>query len=143
MKRTLYLVPLFLIALLCVPTVQTGWSQSDEKTQLIRVVEELESDLKGLKKSHENLRISALKLGSLFDSLSKKVEEAGQLAQSGGDTSALLQATKEMQEMNMSFNLQYLNLQKNMQDENRQFTMISNIMKTKHDTAKNAINNVR
>ena len=136
MKRTLYLVPLLLFALLFTPTVQTGWGQSDEKVQLIRIVEELENDLKGLEKNHENLRVSALKLGSLFDSLSKKVEEAGQLAQSGGDTSALLQATKEMQEMNMSFNLQYLNLQKNMQDENRQFTMISNIMKTKHDTAK-------
>ena len=42
-----------------------------------------------------------------------------------------------------TFNLQYLNLQQNMQHENRQFTMISNIMKTKHDTAKNAISNVR
>jgi hypothetical protein len=30
-----------------------------------------------------------------------------------------------------------------MQDENRRFTLVSNIMKTKHDTAKNAINNVR
>jgi len=27
--------------------------------------------------------------------------------------------------------------------ENRQFTLVSNIMKTKHDTAKIAINNVR
>jgi hypothetical protein len=27
--------------------------------------------------------------------------------------------------------------------ENRRFTMVSNIMETKHDTAKNAINNIR
>jgi hypothetical protein len=52
-------------------------------------------------------------------------------------------ATREMQEMNQSFNLQYLQLQQKMQQENRQFTMMSNIMKTKHDTAKNAINNIR
>lgn len=57
--------------------------------------------------------------------------------------SNLMQSTKEMQEMNQSFNLQYLGLQQKMQAENRQFTMISNIMKTKHDTARNAINNVR
>jgi hypothetical protein len=30
-----------------------------------------------------------------------------------------------------------------MQQENRQFTLVSNIMKTKHDTAKSAINNIR
>ena len=57
--------------------------------------------------------------------------------------SDLIADTKTMQEMQMSFNLQYLELQQQMQDENRRFTMISNIMKTKHDTAKNSINNIR
>ncbi len=61
-----------------------------------------------------------------------------------GDTSAAnLLETREIQEMNQSFNLQYLSLQQKMQGENRQFTALSNIMKTKHDTAKNAISNVR
>jgi hypothetical protein len=44
---------------------------------------------------------------------------------------------------NMSFNMQYLMLQQSMQDENRRFTLLSNIMKTKHDTAENSISNVR
>ncbi|UCF43965.1 MAG: RHS repeat protein [Planctomycetota bacterium] len=44
---------------------------------------------------------------------------------------------------NMSYNLQYLQLQNKMQRDNRQFTLISNIMKMKHDTAKNLINNIR
>ncbi len=43
----------------------------------------------------------------------------------------------------MSFNLQYLQLQDQMQNENRQYSAVSNIMKTKHDTAKNAIRNIR
>jgi hypothetical protein len=43
----------------------------------------------------------------------------------------------------ISFNMQYLQLQNEMQQENRKFSVLSNIMKTKHDTAKNAINNVR
>jgi hypothetical protein len=62
-----------------------------------------------------------------------------------GDISdaALMEANKSMQEMQQSFNLQYLQLQNQMQDENRQFTMVSNIMKTKHDTVKNSINNIR
>ena len=43
----------------------------------------------------------------------------------------------------MSFNLQYLQLQNQMQNENRQYTAVSNIMKTKHDTVKNSISNIR
>ena len=43
----------------------------------------------------------------------------------------------------MSFNLQYLQLQSQMQHEKRSYTAISNIMKTKHDTVKNSISNVR
>jgi hypothetical protein len=50
---------------------------------------------------------------------------------------------KSMGEVNMSFNLQYLQLQSAMQDENRSYTAISNIMKTKHETVKNSISNVR
>lgn len=65
------------------------------------------------------------------------------LAASGDSSAVLMQETRRMQELNQSFNLQYLSLQQNMQAENRQFTTLSNIMKTKHDTAKNAINNVR
>jgi hypothetical protein len=48
-----------------------------------------------------------------------------------------------MQELQMSFNMQYLQLQDSMQNDNRQFTMVSNIMKTKHDTVKNTISNIR
>lgn len=47
------------------------------------------------------------------------------------------------EEMQQSFNLQYLQLQQNMQQQNRQFTLVSNIMKVKHDTAQAAIRNMR
>ena len=50
---------------------------------------------------------------------------------------------KQLIEMSQSFNLQYLGLQQAMQDENRRYTLVSNIMKNKHDTSKNAINNIR
>ncbi|MCC6810405.1 MAG: hypothetical protein IT381_23440 [Deltaproteobacteria bacterium] len=64
-------------------------------------------------------------------------------AAGGGGQDQLLNATKQMQETQMSFNLQYLQLQSQMQHENRSYTAISNIMKTKHDTVKNSISNVR
>ena len=63
----------------------------------------------------------------------------------GGESSQawLMAATQSMQELQMSFNMQYLQLQDSMQNDNRQFTMVSNIMKTKHDTVKNTISNIR
>jgi len=53
-----------------------------------------------------------------------------------------MSATQGMQESQMSFNMQYLQLQNSMQNDNRQFSMVSNIMKTKHDTVKNTISNI-
>lgn len=61
----------------------------------------------------------------------------------GNSQQDMINQTKGMQEMMASFNLQYLQLQEKMQAENRSFTSISNVMKTKHDTAKASINNVR
>ncbi len=46
-------------------------------------------------------------------------------------------------DMQMNGDLQYLQLQQDMQHENRQFTMVSNIMNVRHDTAKTSINNIR
>ena len=59
------------------------------------------------------------------------------------DSGALVNATRQMEETQMSFNLQYLQLQSQMQNENRSYTAVSNIMKTKHDTVKNSISNIR
>lgn len=62
----------------------------------------------------------------------------------GGDAfNQMMAATQQMAEFNASFNLQYLQLQEKIQVDTRQFNLISNIMKTKHDAAKNALNNVR
>jgi hypothetical protein len=55
----------------------------------------------------------------------------------------MMSATQQMAEFQASFNLQYLQLQEKIQIDSRQFNLVSNIMKTKHDAAKNALNNVR
>jgi hypothetical protein len=60
-----------------------------------------------------------------------------------GSQEQLQAAAKQMQLPQMSFNLQYLQLQSQMQNENRSYTAVSNIMKTKHDTVKNSISNIR
>ena len=48
----------------------------------------------------------------------------------------------EMQQQNQAFNLQYLQLQNELQEDNRRFSTLTNLMKVRHDTAKSAINNM-
>ena len=57
----------------------------------------------------------------------------------GGD---VMEATRALQQEAQSFNLQYLQLQESMQQESREFTALTNVMKVKHDSAKAAINNI-
>ena len=71
---------------------------------------------------------------------SRKSKELAGKWQSGLRIANTVQGMREMQE---SFNLQYLTLQNKMSNDNRQFSMISNIMKNKYDTAKNSIGNMR
>ena len=105
-------------------------------------------DVRKLEKSHENYVKASGELDGLYTKLLRKSQEVSRLAVEAQKTRGqaldkLFKATGEMQEMSQSFNLQYLTLQQNMQQENRQFTLVSNIMRTKHDTAKKAINNIR
>jgi hypothetical protein len=61
----------------------------------------------------------------------------------GSSSADLMAATQQMQETQMSFNLQYLMLQENMQNDSRQFTCLSNLMKTKFNTMKGVLANIR
>ena len=47
-----------------------------------------------------------------------------------------------MQQEAQAMNLQYLQLQERMQQESREFTTLSNVMRVKHDTARAAISNI-
>ncbi len=52
-------------------------------------------------------------------------------------------STGVLTEMSQTFTMQYLAIQQKLQQETREFNLISNIMKTKHEAAKNAVNNIR
>jgi hypothetical protein len=106
------------------------------------------SDLEKLNESHRRLVKAFGGLDDLYLKLVRKAQEVSRLAADAEKTRGkavdkLFQATREMQEMQQSFNLQYLQLQNEISHENRQFTLVSNILKSKHDTAKNSINNIR
>jgi hypothetical protein len=104
-------------------------------------------DLEKLNESHQNLIKAIGELDSLYNKLAQKTQQVSRLAADAeksrsGKMNELFKAIGEMSEMQMSFNLQYLMLQNKISQENRQFSMVSNIRKNKHDTTKNSINNV-
>jgi len=135
------------------------------RSEALQAVDDASAQLAELEKIHARTVELNAELSKLYETLSKKAAEVGKLGESAGlgkgagmsaggnavggaavggsSQEQLLQATKQMQETQMSFNLQYLQLQNQMENENRQFTVVSNVMKTKHDTVKNAINNIR
>ncbi len=61
------------------------------------------------------------------------------VAATAGEGSSVEQALAQSQE----FNLYYLQLQEQMAAENRSYTAMSNVLKARHDTVKNAIGNLR
>ncbi len=60
-----------------------------------------------------------------------------------GGAKAGMQDLERLQEEMADMNMFYLRIQQRIQAESRKFTTISNVLKARHDTAKNAINNIR
>jgi hypothetical protein len=58
---------------------------------------------------------------------------------SGGEQGGIESVLAESQ----AFNLYYLQLQEEISAENRQYSAMSNLLKARHDTVKNAIGNIR
>ena len=103
-------------------------------SEALRSLDEADADLKKLGEIRERQIATVAQIGTLSTELAAGIADC---------QAALMQATRSMQETQMSFNLQYLQLQSQMQNESRQYTAVSNIMKTKHDTVKNSISNIR
>lgn len=74
--------------------------------------------------------------GSAFDAVAQN-------AAAGDTSSQTMMATRELTEMQQNFNLQYLQLQTKVQGDNRQYTALTNICKSRHDACKAAVSNMR
>jgi hypothetical protein len=146
MVRTIAVALVLLLAGAVAVSQQTHQASTaaDARAEAIRAIDESSAKLTELAAMQTRLMQSNAEMSKLFATLSRKITEVGKLAGERGRTQEqLVPAMKQLEEMNQSFNLQYLGLQQQMQDESRQFSLLSNIMKTKHDTAKNSINNLR
>jgi chromosome segregation ATPase len=98
---------------------------------------DLDETSEGIARIHEELRSRTLAMNTQIQTFLANIAT---LVDSPPD---LIASARALQEANMSYNMQYLNLQQEMQAENRAFTALSNVMKSKHETVKNAINNIR
>ncbi|HXQ98725.1 MAG TPA: hypothetical protein VN774_09810 [Candidatus Limnocylindrales bacterium] len=126
------------------PAGQSATAISPSKADALRSLDDLSANLAKLEESHAKIVDMNAKMSQLFESLRQKAADTAKLAANAKNLPPdLMQSLQNLQETQMSFNLQYLQLQNNMQNENRQFTMVSNILKTKHDTVKNSISNIR
>lgn len=119
-----------------------GRAAQPAEDPLVSSVDSMISVLPELEIRHRNVMATADSIGGLYRALSERIADLAHLAKNQ-EAGALARAIQELQELNMASNLQYLQLQQKMQDENRRFTLLSNIMKTKHDTAKSSIQNIR
>ena len=69
-------------------------------------------------------------------------QASGQGPNLGGANSDQIDKMWAMQRENQAHNMQYMQLQEQIQSDNRNFSTMSNLMKVRHDTAKSAINNM-
>ncbi len=119
----------------------------ETRKQAYDLMIEADQDFQNTLQLHAKLMSDASKLLQLAEDASKAAQTAaaqiGAGIAGGASQAQLMVATKQMQETQMSFNLQYLQLQNSMQNENRQYTTVSNVLKTKHDIVKNSISNIR
>ena len=63
-------------------------------------------------------------------------------AVAAGTQGDLVEATRALQQEAQAMNLQYLQLQEQMQRESREYQALTNVMKVKHDSARAAIANI-
>lgn len=97
-----------------------------ELSPIASVLGAMQEDHRQLVQSQEKLVATARQIGSLFEALSKQ-----------------LGATRPSDPQLLKLQQEYMKLQMAMQRENLVFTSVSNVLKTKHDTAKHSISNVR
>ncbi|RMH45027.1 MAG: hypothetical protein D6689_00935 [Deltaproteobacteria bacterium] len=69
--------------------------------------------------------------------------QAGAGGATGGTDAGTFDQVRALQEQAQAFNLEYLAIQQEVQQENRRFTALSNVAKSMHDTNKAVLQNVR
>jgi hypothetical protein len=111
---------------------------------MIKQMDELSADSAQLDESHARTVKASEGMSQIHSALSSKVGSLCNSAEKARVSPAeVAKALDELCDTNRNSSTQYLQLQTAMQQDNRQYTTVSNVLKTKHDTVKNSINNIR
>lgn len=119
------------------------------RAEAVKAMEDLSASMEKQSETFTRYADASQKVAALYSALDAHATKLAKLVNQCSHgcpketQSQLESATKDMQAAQMSFNLQYLNLQSQMQAENRSYQAVHTIMKTKHDTVKNSISNIR
>jgi hypothetical protein len=126
---------------------------ADLKVQAVAAVDSLGADLTALDASHAGVVEAAEGMASLYAELNAAIANVASLAESlaqqpgqralASRQAQLLTAVSELEELQAEMNMQFLALQNQMQMESRQYNAVSNALKVRHDTAMNAIRNMK
>ena len=109
--------------------------------QLQRDLKELEFQRAQISRLAKEYSERLVKVQSNMDKLEKEYDEQQQ--EPDAKEEDLMKATKQLNELQAVFNIQYQQLQSQLLQETRAYAAISAILKTKHDTAKGSIRNMK
>ena len=98
--------------------------------------------LQGVQAAAGSLGIPGLS-GSLAQMTSSSSASSSVSAAPGQSPGSDIDAMAKLQQDRMSSDLELLELQQSLHRQNREVALVSNVMKAKHDTTKNAIANLR
>ena len=105
------------------------------------VLDSLETDLAALQASHARAMQHLHQQGIIHRDLAARV--AALPDPPAGTDPALADAVRAVKRDAALWNQQFLGLQERVREESRRFQTISNVMKSRHDTAKNSVGNIR
>ena len=126
-------------------TGTTGLARAD----LVRLENELGDNIAEAGASFARYDSDAQKMSGLYAKLDEKATALRKASAAclggcnGAQARALAAATKDMEQTQKASNTQFLQYMNQMQAERRAYNAVSNVLKTKHDTVKNSISNIR
>jgi hypothetical protein len=142
------LAPLVGLLALLLTTTSAIADTAPSHADIVRIENELTAHIAEADAIFEREASAAQKVAALYARLDEKATAARKLGSacangcSAQQGQALAAAMKDMEQSQVSFNVQYRQLLSQLQEENRSYTAVSNVIKTKHDTVKNSISNI-
>jgi len=122
-------------------------SRTEVNVSLLGQFQRLAKEVQLATEAHAELNASMRKTQALLERsgqlTEKLVAETARIVDQASLSTALKKELVLLKTALRAFSVQYLKLQTQMQNENRAYTLISNVLKSKHDTVKNTIGNIK